>query len=187
MSDTAFAGSTINRASDVHCIRRWPKEIITAIRQKIELWLKRESVCQERAIMQQLKSSGANSNIGTNTGRIRNRMLPFVVLYLKEPLFGCRKFLNRQTYFKNNGFFFWILKNYPYLCCGSRIWPDGPGRFPVNDKAMKASFDKLVYMGVKMVLDCTPVGMAVAVLAQTNKLTPAEAVKLKAAIIDQLR
>ncbi|MBR2771673.1 MAG: hypothetical protein IKD78_06630 [Bacteroidales bacterium] len=52
---------------------------------------------------------------------------------------------------------------------------------------MKASFDKLVYMGVKMVLDCTPVGMAVAVLAQTNKLTPAEAVKLKAAIIDQLR
>lgn len=64
---------------------------------------------------------------------------------------------------------------------------NGPGRFPVNDKAMKASFDKLVYMGVKMVLDCTPVGMAVAVLAQTNKLTPAEAVKLKAAIIDQLR
>lgn len=106
MSDTAFAGSTINRASDVHCIRRWPKEIITAIRQKIELWLKRESVRQERAIMQPLKSSGANSNIGTNTGRIRNRMSLFAVHYLKEPLFGCRKFLNRQIYFKNNGFFF---------------------------------------------------------------------------------
>lgn len=51
----------------------------------------------------------------------------------------------------------------------------------------KVSFDKLVYMGVKMVLDCTPVGMAVAVLSQTNKLSIAEAVQLKAAIIDQLR
>ena len=48
-------------------------------------------------------------------------------------------------------------------------------------------FGKLVYMGVKMVLDCTPVGMAVAVLSQTNKLTATEAVQLKAAIIDQLR
>ena len=51
----------------------------------------------------------------------------------------------------------------------------------------KVSFDKLVYMGVKMVLDYTPVGMAVAVLSQTNKLSVAEAVQLKAAIIDQLR
>lgn len=67
--------------------------------------------------------------------------------------------------------------------------PDGPGRFPVKDKAMKTnvSFDKLVYMGVKMVLDGTPVGMAVAVLSQTNELSVAEAVQLKAAIIDQLR
>ena len=49
------------------------------------------------------------------------------------------------------------------------------------------SFSKLVYMGVKMVLDCTPVGMAVAVLSQTNELTTTEAVQLKAAIIEQLR
>ena len=64
--------------------------------------------------------------------------------------------------------------------------PDG---FPVKDKAMKTNVDfgKLVYMGVKMVLDCTPVGMAVAVLSQTNKLSVSEAVQLKAAIIDQLR
>ena len=33
----------------------------------------------------------------------------------------------------------------------------------------KVSFDKLVYMGVKMVLDCTPVGMAVAVLSQIKR------------------
>ena len=45
----------------------------------------------------------------------------------------------------------------------------------------KVSFDKLVYIGVKMVLDCTPVGMAVAVLSRTNKLSVAEAVQLKAA------
>ena len=51
----------------------------------------------------------------------------------------------------------------------------------------KVSFDKLVYMGVKMVLDCTPVGIAVAFLSKTNKLSVAEAVQLKAAIIDQLR
>ena len=64
-----------------------------------------------------------------------------------------------------------------------------PGGFPVKTKTMKTkvSFDKLVYMGVKMVLDCTPVGMAVAVLSQTNKLTVTEAVELKAAIIDQLK
>ena len=42
-------------------------------------------------------------------------------------------------------------------------------------------------MGVKMVLDCTPVGMAVAVLSHTNKLSVNEAVELKKAIIDVLR
>ena len=51
----------------------------------------------------------------------------------------------------------------------------------------KVSFSKLVYMGVKMVLDGTPVGMSVAVLSHTNKLSVTEAVQLKAAIIDQLR
>lgn len=46
---------------------------------------------------------------------------------------------------------------------------------------------RLVTMGVRMVLDCTPVGMAVAVLAQTNGLKPAEAVRLKEAIIKELK
>ena len=51
----------------------------------------------------------------------------------------------------------------------------------------QVSFDKLVFMGVKMVLDCTPVGMAVAVLSATNKLNVEQAVQLKQAIIDVLR
>lgn len=51
----------------------------------------------------------------------------------------------------------------------------------------KVGFDKLVSMGVKMVLDCTPVGMAVAVLSATNKLNVEQAVQLKQAIIDVLR
>ena len=51
----------------------------------------------------------------------------------------------------------------------------------------QVSFEKLVYMGVKMVLDCTPVSMAVAVLSATNKLDVQTAVNLKQAIIDQLR
>lgn len=51
----------------------------------------------------------------------------------------------------------------------------------------KDIFERLVYMGVKMVLDCTPVGMAVAVLSQTNGLRPEEAVRLKNRIIDELR
>lgn len=51
----------------------------------------------------------------------------------------------------------------------------------------KASFSKLVYMGVKMVLDCTPVGMAVAVLSATNHLSVQEAVNLKNEIISSVR
>lgn len=47
--------------------------------------------------------------------------------------------------------------------------------------------DKLVYMGVKMVLDGTPVGMAVAVLSQTNNLDVASAVSLKTRIVETLR
>lgn len=50
----------------------------------------------------------------------------------------------------------------------------------------KQDFNKLVYMGVKMVLDGTPVGMAVAVLYQTNRLNPAQGVELKNAIKEQL-
>ena len=64
------------------------------------------------------------------------------------------------------------------------------GPVPGTDKkrVMKnVSFDKLVSMGVKMVLDCTPVGMAVAVLSATNHLSVEQAVQLKQAIIDVLR
>lgn len=49
------------------------------------------------------------------------------------------------------------------------------------------NFDKLTYLGVKMVLDCTPVGMAVAVLSATNHLTPEQAVELKSRIITAIR
>ena len=48
-------------------------------------------------------------------------------------------------------------------------------------------FGKLVSMGVKMVLGCTPVGMSVAVLSATNKLNVEQAVQLKQATIDALR
>ena len=56
-----------------------------------------------------------------------------------------------------------------------------------NKDMSKEIFDRLVTMGVKMVLGCTPVGMAVAVLAQTNGLEPSQAVRLKEAIIKVLR
>ena len=50
----------------------------------------------------------------------------------------------------------------------------------------KQDFSKLVYMGVKMVLDGTPVGMAVAVLYQANRLNSAQGVELMNAIKAQL-
>ena len=51
----------------------------------------------------------------------------------------------------------------------------------------KEIFNRIVTMGVRMVLDGTPVGMAVAVLSQTNGLEPGQAVRLKEAIIKALR
>lgn len=48
-------------------------------------------------------------------------------------------------------------------------------------------FNRIITMGVKMVLDGTHVGMAVAVLSRTNGLEPAQAVRLKEAIIKILR
>ena len=51
----------------------------------------------------------------------------------------------------------------------------------------KEIFNRIITMGVKMVLDGTPVGMAVAVLSHTNGLEPGQAVRLKEAIIKELR
>lgn len=42
-------------------------------------------------------------------------------------------------------------------------------------------------MGVRMVLDCTPVSMAVAVLAQTNGLDPKQAERLNKAIVNLVK
>lgn len=103
--------------------------------------------------------------------------------------YGIRKLSNRANFFEKFEKKFWKHKNFAYLCIVVEGSTNGPGLFPVKVKAMKTkvSFDKLVYMGVKMVLDCTPVGMAVAVLAATNNLSAQQAVELKGAIISQLR
>jgi hypothetical protein len=55
------------------------------------------------------------------------------------------------------------------------------------DTMSKEIFNRIITMGVRMVLDGTQVGMAVAVLARTNGLEPAQAVRLKEAIIEVLR
>ena len=51
----------------------------------------------------------------------------------------------------------------------------------------KEIFNRIITMGVRMVLDGTQVGMAVAVLSRTNGLEPAQAVRLKEAIIKVLQ
>ena len=51
----------------------------------------------------------------------------------------------------------------------------------------KEIFKRIITMGVRMVLDGTQVGMAVAVLSQTNGLEPGQAVRLKEAISEVVR
>ncbi len=57
----------------------------------------------------------------------------------------------------------------------------------MNTRIKNISFGELTYKAVKMVLEGTPVGMAVAVLSHTNKLTPVQALELKEAVISNLR
>lgn len=47
--------------------------------------------------------------------------------------------------------------------------------------------NRLIYLAVKMVLDGTPVGMSIAVLAQANGLKPEQAVWLKNRVIAELK
>lgn len=51
----------------------------------------------------------------------------------------------------------------------------------------KDIYERLTLMGVRMVLDGTPVKMAVAVLAQTSWLTPAQAAKVEKLIRKEIR
>lgn len=51
----------------------------------------------------------------------------------------------------------------------------------------KEIYERLTLMGVRMVLDGTPVKMAVAVLAQTSWLTPAQAAKVEKLIRKEIR
>ena len=51
----------------------------------------------------------------------------------------------------------------------------------------KEIFNRIVVMGIKMVLDGTPVSMSVAVLSQTNGLDPKQALRLKEYMVKALR
>ena len=51
----------------------------------------------------------------------------------------------------------------------------------------KEIYERLTLMGVRMVLDGTPVKMAVAVLAQTSWLTPAQAAKVEKLIRKEIK
>lgn len=51
----------------------------------------------------------------------------------------------------------------------------------------KDIYERLTLMGVRMVLDGTPIKMAVAVLMQTSWLTPAQAAKVEKLIRKEIR
>jgi hypothetical protein len=51
----------------------------------------------------------------------------------------------------------------------------------------KDIYERLTIMGVRMVLDGTPVKMAVAVLTQTSWLSPAQAAKVEKLIRKEIR